>query len=699
MHASLFVLPFEDPVLVVLVLVSVVFLVPYACRKLGFPEIVALIGAGIVLGPHVLGVLAQDRVIEMFGTVGILMLMFIAGLEIDANDFRRYRKRSFLFGFLTFAIPMAIGTAAALWMLRMDLLPAILLASMFASHTLLSYPIAGRLRITGDEAVGVAVGGTIITDVAALMVLAVVVAAHGGRLDASMALRMGLSLAGLVVFALGVLPPLSAWVYDRLDAAGDLQFLFTLVVLFACAVLAELAGVEPIVGAFLAGIAVGRHIPPVSPLANRVEFFGNAVFVPTFLISVGMRVDPRAFVSDPASLAVSAVMTACVLSGKWLAAFLLQKAAGWSRARRAVVFGLSVAQAAATLAAVLVGYRVGLFPDAVLNGTIVMILVSVVVSAAAVQAGGAVLARESAEASTAAGPGRRVLLGVADPAAAERLLDLALMAGGEAKALRAVAVVPPGAAGASAEAAKRLKPLEERAAAAGAALEALPRVDDSVPRGLAHAAREFPATDIVIGWREPASFFDRNTREILEALEGAAPERLLALRARSPLGTKTSVVFLAPRGAAADGDFGASAAVVKEVARKVQAKLTCRGPRAELDRLRAVMEAGPPLGGVSYEESDPPSAAAKPGPREARADGRILLAAFVPRRNSPSWTEDAGGLLAAADGRLRGRDLLVVMPRATAAAEPGSAPKGLAGWLARRVARTFDRIGRSARGT
>ena len=694
MHThAIFSIPLADPLVIFLVLMTAVFTVPYVCRKLGFPEIVGLILVGVALGPHVLGVLERDRVIELFGSVGILFLMFIAGLEIDGNDFRRYRMRSLWFGFLTFSIPMVLGTAAGLYVLRLEVLAAVLLASMFASHTLLSYPLASRLRITGDEAVGVAVGGTIITDVAALMVLAVVAAAKTGGLGPAMALRMGLSLVALVVVTLGILPRLAGIVYDRLEREGDLLFLFTLVVLFLSGVLAELAGVEPIIGAFLAGIAVGRHIPPISPLANRLEFFGNAIFVPTFLISVGMLVDPRAFVADRTSLIVAVTMSACVLVTKWLAAFVVQKTYRWSRERRTVVFGLSVAQAAATLAAVLVGYRLEIFDEAVLNGTIVMILVTVVASSVAVQSGGHRMARGTGDEEHPAGERRRIVVGVANPDTAARALDLALMLRDEGSetALRAITVLPPAGAtpALTEEAQKRLKEMSDRGAAAGAIVDATHRVDDSAARGLSLAAREFLATDIIIGWRDRRSLFDRRSREVMSDLADEAVERIFAARLNAPLGTLTAVEAIFLPNAEMSPDFEGCVAALKLIVRHAKARLVCRAREPVLALLREQLNTTPALSGVDYIESDPLRALATPAIKAERN----LLVFVAARRNEPAWSEEVNRVFGALEGKFHNRDALVIIPRAVEEHAVAPAQRG----LLRAVARLFaPRRGRAA---
>lgn len=678
MHLDeLFALPLADPLLIFLILICAVLFVPLLARRLGFPDIVGLIAVGIVLGPKVLGVLERDRVIELFGAVGIMFLMFIAGLEIDANDFRRYRHRSFIFGALTFAIPMSLGTAAGLFVLDMNMMAAVLLASMFASHTLLTYPLASRLRITGDEAVGVAVGGTIITDVAALLVLAVVAAMRQGEFGPGMALRMSVSLALFTGFELFLLPKIVGAVYHRLERDGDFQFLFTLAVLFFSGVLAEVAGVEPIIGAFLAGIAVGPYIPPISPLANRLEFFGNAIFVPAFLISVGMLVDPRAFVADRRSILVSITMSVCVVAAKWLAAQFSRLLFKWSPARGAVMFGLSVPQAAATLAAVLVGYNLKIFDESVLNGTIVMILVSVMVGSAAVQYAGRRLAAERGD-EVGIARERRVLIGVGKAESAGRLLELAMAIRGEGR-LKALAVLPIGDTDprSVAEAERKLRGLAEKASAAGLALERAHRADRSLASGLAHGAAEFLVGDLVIGWGERKSLFDTQHNQLLRELLAETDARVTAARLESALGMVERIELSVFDEAADAEDRDACVETVKSLARVSKAGMSVYGSAKALAAVRGTIEAIPTLSGVEYLEGD----AHKAFVSGSKRPGQVLYAAIAPRPRNAAIGDAGKRLISEAGSKLKGRSFVMIFPgrRDSSVAEA----RGLGGFVSR----------------
>lgn len=678
MHLDeLFALPLADPLLIFLILICAVLFVPLLARRLGFPDIVGLIAVGIVLGPKVLGVLERDRVIELFGAVGIMFLMFIAGLEIDANDFRRYRHRSFIFGALTFAIPMSLGTAAGLLVLDMNMMAAVLLASMFASHTLLTYPLASRLRIAGDEAVGVAVGGTIITDVAALLVLAVIAAMRQGEFGPGMALKMSVSLVLFTGFELFLLPKIVGAVYHRLERDGDFQFLFTLAVLFFSGVLAEVAGVEPIIGAFLAGIAVGPYIPPISPLANRLEFFGNAIFVPAFLISVGMLVDPRAFVADRRSILVSITMSVCVVAAKWLAAQLSRLLFKWSPARGAVMFGLSVPQAAATLAAVLVGYNLKIFDEAVLNGTIVMILVSVIVGSAAVQYAGRRLAAERGDEAGGSGE-RRVLIGVGKAESAGRLLELAMAVRGEGR-LKALAVLPIGDTDprSVAEAERKLRGLADKASAAGFELERAHRADRSLASGLSHGAAEFLAGDLVIGWGERKSLFDTQHNQLLRELLAETDARVTAARLESALGMVERIELSVFDEVADAEDREACVESIKALARVSKAGLSVYGSAGALAAARKTIEAAPALSGVEYLEGD----AHKAFVSGTKRPGQILYAAIAPRPRNAAIGDAGKRLVAEAGSKLKGRSFVVVFPERRESST--AAPQGLRGFVSR----------------
>ncbi len=325
---------------------------------------------------------------------------------------------------------MLIGTFAGIYLLNMQLISAILLASMFASHTLVAYPpIISKLGAGKNRAVTVAIGGTMITDTLALLVLAVIVAMNRGEVTPAFWTKMTISMTVFVLIVIFLFPFIGRLFFKKFQDSTS-QFIFVMTIIFMGGFLAELAGIEAIIGAFLAGLSMNRLVPNVSSLMNRIDFVGNAIFIPPiFLISVGMLIDYHAFVSGGwETVKVAVIMTAVAMLAKYLAALITQKLFGYSNAERMLIFGLSNAQAAATLAAVMVGHRVGLLDDSILNGTIVMILVTCTVASFRAQKGAVEVSfSEGMENENEANREERILIPVANKDTLKDLIDLSLV--------------------------------------------------------------------------------------------------------------------------------------------------------------------------------------------------------------------------------------------------------------------------------
>lgn len=384
--AMSFELPLADPVLKFLIILLIILFAPLVLERFRIPPLLGLIIAGAVIGPNGFNLVLRDGSIILSGTAGLLYIMFLAGLEIDMADFRRNSWKSLVFGFYTFAIPMGLGTLMGLYILQYNMMQSVLLASMLASHTLIAYVIISKLGLSKDPAVSITVGGTMITDTLALLVLTVIVGMHNGEAGQALWIRIGISLLLFALIILLIFPPLCRWFFKKYHDNIS-QYIFVLVLLFFGAFFAQLAGMEAILGAFLSGLALNRLIPRTSPLMNRIEFVGNAIFIPFFLISVGMLIDYRAFFTSFETIKVGIAMIVVATFSKYAAAWLTQKTCRFSDDQRRVIFGLSNAQAAATLAAVMVGYNVGILDEAVLNGTILMILVTCTMASFSAQKG------------------------------------------------------------------------------------------------------------------------------------------------------------------------------------------------------------------------------------------------------------------------------------------------------------------------
>ncbi len=379
-------LPLTNPVLKFLLILMIILAAPILLNRFKIPHLLGLIIAGAIIGPFGFNLIERDSSIILSGTAGLLYIMFLAGLEIDIADFRKNTSRSIVFGMYTFLIPMTLGTLAGIYILEFSIKTSVLLASMFASHTLIAYPVISKLGVVKNKAVTLAVGGTMITDTLALLVLAVIVGMTKGEVNSDFWIRLSISLLAFALIVSILFPIIARWFFKRFDDSVA-QYIFVLAMVFLGATLAELAGIEAIIGAFLAGLALNRLIPSTSPLMNRVEFVGNAIFIPFFLIGVGMLVDYRAFFKDWETLKVAAIMTIIATLAKFLAAWLTQKTYKLSVDERRIIFGLSNAQAAATLAAVLVGFNLGILNESVLNGTILMILITCTIASFEAQKG------------------------------------------------------------------------------------------------------------------------------------------------------------------------------------------------------------------------------------------------------------------------------------------------------------------------
>lgn len=372
-------LPFTGPVLVFTLILFVILLSPIVMTKVKMPDIVGFILAGMVIGPFGLNLLSKNSAVELFSTIGLLYIMFIAGVELDLEQFKKERHKSYIFGFLTFVIPILLGFPICYYLLGYPLITSILTASMFATHTLVAYPIVSKYGAAKNEAVAITVGGTILTDTAVLIILAVIIGAQGGGLTLAFWLQLIISLIIFTAIVFWVVPWIAKWFLAKYEN-GRTAYVFILACLFFSAFLSQLAGVEPIIGAFMAGLALNPLIPRPSKLMSNIKFVGGAIFIPFFLISVGMIVNLRVLFNGPTAITVAICLTIAALVGKWLSAFATQQIFKYSGTQRRLIFGLSSSHAAATLAMILVGYKDKIIDENILNGTIILILVTCIVA-------------------------------------------------------------------------------------------------------------------------------------------------------------------------------------------------------------------------------------------------------------------------------------------------------------------------------
>lgn len=672
-------LPFADPVLIVALATAIFLVVPLIFERLRVPGIIGLIVAGAAVGPHGVGLLARDQTIVLLGTVGLLYLMMMVGLELDLHEFQRFRNQSLVFGFLSFLVPAAAGTALGL-ALGYPLASSLLLASAFSSHTLLAFPIASRLGIVRNEAVTTTLGGTILTEVLALVLLAFVAESAGGQVNAALALRLLVPFAIYVGLTLWLLPRVGRWFFRHVRNEVSTEFIFVLFSLFSVAYLAHAAGVEPIVGALLAGLALNRLIPEHGTLMSRIHFVGNAIFIPFFLLSVGMLVDVRALDSARA-LGVSAALAAGVIVSKLAAAWISARIFGWSGAEAWTVFGLSVPHAAGTLAIVLVGYEVGLLDQAEVNGVVLMILVTCLVGPWATQRWGREVAlREQRRAPEAGRAPRRVLVPLANPATAEALMDLALAVRGKGsdEPVYPLMVVPGDDAvpeAAVAEAERVLSHAVLHAAAAEVPVVPTTRVDANVAAGIARGAAETRSSVIVSGWDGRRDTARTIFGTVLDQLLEQTRQMVVVAKLGHPLNTTGRLVLILPPAAEAHPGFAEAARSVNALASTLGAGLLVMAVGPDTAAAREQYAAGKPAVAASW-ENVPTWGALLPALRALlRSDDLVVL--LSARRGSVHWHPRLERLPARLVGLLP-ESFVAVYP---AEGEPGDATQTAGGDL------------------
>ena len=540
-------LPFKDPVLIFALVLFIILLTPIALKKIKIPGIVGLILAGVFIGPNGFNLLSRDASFELFGNVGLLYIMFLAGLELDISEFNKKRNRSIIFGILTFIIPFSLGLPVSFYILHFSLTSAVLLSIMFSTQTLVAYPIASRLGITKNEAVAIAVGGTIITDTIVLLVLSAVSASTKGQLNADFWVRMIISFSLLLTFILWGFPKIARWFFKKIEGEKVSQFLFVLALVFLAAFASQLAGLEAIIGAFLAGLALNRLIPSSSALMNRLEFVGNSIFIPFFLLNVGMIVNLKILFVESQGLEVAGILLVVAFFSKWLAAYISQKLFKYTAIQRNVIFGLSSSHAAAALAVILIGFKLGLLNANILNGTILLILVSCLVASFITENAGRKLAIfESEEIPVISEQPERILVPVSNPEYIERLMDLAILLKehNSSEPVYTLAVVDDDkdARDKLLISKKMLDKIIIHASATETKAEALTRIDINVSSGIIHTVKEKAISDIIIGWTEKISTMDYIFGSLLENLLDNCYKSLYVTKLIQPLNTTKNII-------------------------------------------------------------------------------------------------------------------------------------------------------------
>lgn len=510
----------NEPIVPFAILLVVILVVPIIFERLKLPGLVGLLAAGVVLGSNGLNLFQNDSpTMELLSDIGLVYLMFVAGLEVDMKQFRRTRNRSIGFGTFTFLVPLIFGTIVGRTF-GFGWNASVLIGSLFASHTLLAYPIISRMGVINNEAVIVTIGATIFTDIGALLVLAVCVAIHAGEFTAFQFLTL---LGSLIVYSAVVLIGFD-WAgkefFRRSGEEEGKQFLFVLLAVFLAAVGAQLIGVEKIIGAFLAGLAV-NDVVGEGPVKEKVLFVGSVLFIPIFFVDLGLLIDIPAFIASISNIWLTLAIVVGLISSKFIAAVLAKLVYRYNWQECLTMWSLSVPQVGATLAATLVGYRAGLLTEGVLNSVIVLMLVTatlgpLITSRVAVGLTTFAASNEIVPETTStyldnkAAQNTRftVVVPVYNPDTEQYLIEMAALMASQVQgrlvplaiATAAAHMDAPQLESAIARADVLLDKATNLSRTLGVEAEALLRIDDAIALGITRASREQKADLIIIGW-------------------------------------------------------------------------------------------------------------------------------------------------------------------------------------------------------
>lgn len=561
-----------QPVSIFFIVLVIILLAPLLLNRLKIPHIIGMIVAGVAVGPYGFDILSDDSSFAIFGQVGLLYLMFLAGLEIDMFHLRLNLRRGLLFGLLTLSVPLLLGVAVSMAVMHLDLITSLMLGAMYAAHTLISYPVAARFGITKAPAVLIAIVGTIIAVTGSLLVIATAVNINTEGYFNALAIAWLILKMALWVGAVIFLYPRITRAFFKTYSDRVTQYVFVLAMVFLAAWTAQLIGVEAVLGAFLAGIVLNRYVPHGSPLMTSIEFVGNALFIPYFLIGVGMMINLRVVV-DPDTLVAAGMMLAVALASKWIPAFIVQKTNGLGASSRKVMFGLTAAHTAVALAVVSLGYRMGILSEVMLNATIVVILVTCAVAPIITAAGASRLKISMLDKDDMIRHTRtnNSLIAVDNPVTAASLVDLGLLMRNDRgrHSFYAIHVRNENSGKAKAVSGAALDAALTTAAAANVRMEQIERYDLNTVTGILNAISERDITEVILGMHRRTTVIDTFFGSKVEQLLRSTNRMLIISRCYIPLNTVTRIVVAVPRDAQYETGFSRWVRAVARLTRQI----------------------------------------------------------------------------------------------------------------------------------
>ena len=589
--------PISSPTLIFFVVLLIVLLAPIIMGKLRIPHIVGMVLAGVLIGEHGLHILNRDDSFELFGKVGLLYIMFLAGLEMDMESVKKNSKRILWFGLLTCLVPLLLTFFMAMWLLDYSETASFLLGCIMASNTLIAYPIISRYGLQRHSSVMLSVGASMLSLLMALMMLAALSASYGEN--------AGLTFWLLFIIKFGVFCGVSIWGIPKLAryflrrySDAVMQFIFVLSVMFLSAALSEAIGVEGIVGAFIAGLILNRYIPHVSPLMNRIEFTGNAIFIPYFLIGVGMLINVGSLFEGARMIWVVLLIVFFGTFGKALAAYISSLLFRLTKAEGHMMFGLTCAHAAGAIAMVMVGMRLQVSPghylvnNEMLNGVVIMILITCIISTMMTEKASQdiILIGKMMPTANRKKDDEKILLCVKYPEIAPQLLELALMMR-NAKLKRdlvALNVVYDDVNSAThrEEGLQLLERLQQRASAADLPMQTQVRLSSNIANGIKHAFREFGCSEIIMGMHVHTDVNPKFWGEFLQSLYNGLNRQIVLTRFVQPLNTLRRIQVAVPSRAEFEPGFHRWLERLARMAGNLDCRIQFHGRNESLELIR-----------------------------------------------------------------------------------------------------------------
>ena len=590
--------PITSPTLIFFVVLLIILLAPIIMGKLRIPHIVGMVLAGVLVGEHGLNILSRDSSFELFGKVGLLYIMFLAGLEMDLESVKKNSKRFLLFGLLTCFVPLILTYVMSRWLLDYSHTASFLLGCIMASNTLIAYPIISRYGLQRNSSVMLSVGSSMLSLFLALMMLAALSAAYDEETGFGFWLLFVVKFTLFCIGCVWLIPHIARYFLRRYSDAV-MQFIFVLSMMFLSAAMSEAIGVEGIVGAFIAGLILNRYIPHVSPLMNRIEFTGNAIFIPYFLIGVGMLINVGTLFEGWRMLWVVALIAFFGTFGKALAAYLSSILFRLSKAEGHMMFGLTCAHAAGAIAMVMVGMRLEVSPgvflvnNEMLNGVVIMILITCIIST--------MMTAKAAQEIVLKGEQRsirgeklandeKILLCVKYPEIAPQLLELAILMRNQKlnRGLIALNVVydDNNAATHREQGLQLLERLQQRASAADIQMQTQVRLSSNIANGIKHAFREFACSEIIMGMHVHTDVNPKFWGEFLQSLYNGLNRQIVLTRFVQPLNTLRRIQVVVPSRAEFEPGFHRWLERLARMAGNLDCRIQFHGRNESLELIR-----------------------------------------------------------------------------------------------------------------